>query len=105
MITQWEIPTVNDGETYAFSETIDLDGSPCEFDFVWNSRGEVWTLSVSRDGVPIVDGVAIVLGLDLFARAPNRPRGALVCLGISISDTPGLTDLGRGARLIYADPG
>ena len=51
----------------AFSEEVDLDGTSYKLSFVWNSRGEFWTLTFADiDGDEILSGIKLVLNYELL---------------------------------------
>lgn len=88
-----------------FSQQITLDNSIFRFDFLWNSRGEQWNLSVlDVDLNPLVEGIKLVLGYPLFDQWVDRglPPGELFAIdttGDEIKITR--TNLGTIVELIY----
>ncbi len=60
-----EIPLTSDPEQ-TFS--IVINSVLYDMNVKYNSRTEQWGLSISRDNVKLVDGVALVCGIDLLAQ-------------------------------------
>lgn len=75
----------------AFIEEIYLDNVPYKFLFMWNTRGEFWSLTVSnRFNVTLVAGIKLVLDQDLFAQYTDKglPKGKLFVIDTSGSYAP-----------------
>ena len=50
-----------------FSEDIELDGVPFRFAFIYNSRGDYWTMTVAdSNGNIIVAGLKVVIDYELI---------------------------------------
>ena len=88
----------------AFTQTLTLDGALYRFSFAWNYRAGYWSMSVlDAGGTPLVQGLRIVLNLDLFRQFPGRglPPGALYA--VDPSDTisnPAFDDLSAGRVIL-----
>jgi len=88
-----------------FSQELTLDGVSYRFDFTYNTRSLQWVLSISDiDLVPIVEGIKLILGYELFDqyRSYPLPPGELYCV-----DTTGDEDeitrenLGPIVEIVY----
>ena len=90
----------------SYSESVVLENKPYRFSFVWNSRGEYWSLTISdKQGEVLLDGLKLVLGFELISEYADEdlPPGALLVLDTTDSLTGiGRDDLGVRATLIYA---
>lgn len=105
------IPTRSDLDF--FEQTITLDGSSFDFEFRWNTRDEVWYLSIFDPlTVAASDGSrsAILAGIPIRVRWPllglyryrTRPLGELIAFDTTGEDAdPGRRDLGTRVQLIY----
>lgn len=88
-----------------YSQEITLDDIPYRFDFDWNFRGQYWTMSVyDRELEPLILGLKVVVGRDLFGDFPGRdlPPGSM----LAIADDGSLDriedgDLGERVNLVY----
>lgn len=97
-----ELPLPTNEEPH-FVITMQLEGQSYLFNFDWNSRTEVWTISITNtDGTAVIEGQTLAVGLDILRTIPNTldhvPPGQLVC--VAPSDDPGLEDIGD-AFLLY----
>jgi len=45
--------------------------------FKWNTRGQFMTMSIDRDGDRLITGIALKVGVDLFAPHPSLNLGEL----------------------------
>lgn len=85
-----------------------LDGVDYLMTFRWSQREGVWSLDIADlDGVAIVSGLVLVVGVSLLRGVVDtrRPAGELVVVDTSgASDRdPGFDDLGApGARFVLA---
>jgi hypothetical protein len=99
------IPTRTDLEYY--TERVELDGVVFELTFSWNTREEVWMISVAdADGVALASGVKIVVDWELFRSVSNAdmPEGIMMALDTSGAGLdPGLTELGERVILLYQE--
>lgn len=94
-----------------FEENVILDGTAYKFDFNYNSREKLWYFSVrTSDGIPIAEGIKIVLNFPLLRKIANdiRPPGEIFAIendsfGENIGQPPGLTDIGNRVDLVYLD--
>lgn len=97
------IPLRNDLPRFDFQ--IDLEGTTYTLDFVWNFRGEYWSMSLlDADGLPLVYGIAFLIGTALGKRHPGEgmPPGILEVLDTSGQQRDaGLNDLGSRVILLY----
>lgn len=83
---RFEIDFTLDGETDPTEHTLRL---------AWNTRGQYMTMSIERDSVVILSGLALKVGVDLFAPYPALKLGKLI-----------VTDLtNTGLELDYVDAG
>ena len=92
------LPLRNDTAVYSFITT--LTGVDFGFRFYWNDQDAAWYFDLSdATGVPLLDGVRVVLGTLALRSSTALPFGYLICVDQSNTHTePGLTDL--GARVI-----
>jgi hypothetical protein len=101
----WIISTRTDTEYY--SKRVELDGVIYELTFAWNTREEVWMLSVAdADGVALASGVKVVVDYQLFQSVSNAdmPAGTMMALDTSGAGLdPGLKELGERVLLMYRD--
>jgi hypothetical protein len=70
----------------SYSEEITLDGTPYRFRLDWNVRREFWSMSVlTADLVPLVSGIKLVLGYQLFDQYPGSglPPGELYAVDMT----------------------
>jgi hypothetical protein len=52
-----------------YREEVTIEGLLYAFHFMWNIRGQFWTVSIAdRDGTALVDGVKVMIGTDTFGR-------------------------------------
>jgi hypothetical protein len=52
-----------------FQQRLNIGGSVYIFNFVYNTRGKVWTMNISDDNTnPLVSGVVLVLEHELISR-------------------------------------
>lgn len=64
----------------AFTQEVTLDEVPYRFQFVWNFRGQYYTLSIfDRELNPIVQGIKVVVGYELISiyNGADVPPGEL----------------------------
>jgi hypothetical protein len=98
-----ELDLLADGSEYDYTQITVLDGVSTVFRLLYNERREVWTLSLSlEDDTSLIDGQTVVMGVDLLRRCfvTGRPPGNLFAASYTADNTtPGLTDLGKGARV------
>lgn len=78
------------------TQSVSLEGVSYVFSFDWNSRIDRWSLSIStEDGVGVLSGAPLVLGVDLLRTIPNTlahvPPGQLYLAG---ADDPTLETIG-----------
>lgn len=74
----------------AFTEEITLDGRPYKLTFIWNTRGEFWSLSFyTRQDVHIA-AIKLVLNYELIDRYPdyNLPPGRLYVIDTTRDFSP-----------------
>lgn len=94
----------------ATTKEITLDEESYKFTFVWNTRGEFWTLSIlSVNDTPILSGVKLVLNYELVNvyRHLKIPQGLLYVYDptnnqskIQFSD---FDTNGRNLKLVYIE--
>jgi hypothetical protein len=99
-----QIPTLIDG-TRSYVIQVELDGTTFQFVFNWNDREGRWYFDLNDiQGLPLVSGRAVVLGLPLLGRFKQAtlPEGDLICIDTSGSNIDAsLTDLGDRVLMIY----
>lgn len=99
------ITPVSIGQPFWIDPT--LTGVVFHIEFVWNTRGQYWTLHFSDAGRnPILQGVRGVVDYPLLIRSSdeNRPIGQLYLVDTSQQGLdPGPYDLGDRVRLMYDD--
>ncbi len=72
----------------AFTQTVNLDGQVYRLSFAWNYRGNYWSMSfLDAAGAPLVQGIRIVLNLDLLRQYPGRGLPPGILYAIDPSDT------------------
>lgn len=90
-----------------FSLEVDLDGATYLLEFLWNTRGEFWTLSIlDAAEAPLVMGIRIVAAWELLAQYSDDrlPGGRLLTVDMSgLGIDPGRDDLGKRVILVYDD--
>ena len=100
-----------------YQQITSLDGSDFILRFLFNQREAKWYLDIAdKDGVAIVNGIKIVVGISLLRKVTDarRPPGLLTAMDTTVRDIedfaagdqslqidPGLNDLGAGVILIY----
>lgn len=110
-----ELPTLTTGEPHYVFRT-QLEGVDYQFTMRFGERRNCWVLDMDTlDGVSILAGQMVTIGLDLLRRAsmPERPPGVLWAANVvtpssadgGVFALPGLYDLGQGgrARLYYTE--
>lgn len=101
------IPTNSSGVIREYTETIGLEGRVYEFRFSWNTRTEAWYLSIyTRDGSPIIEGIAITCGVDLLRGSvvAGKPPGLLIAIPTDGSTArPAIAGLGSRVQLYYRE--
>jgi len=99
------IRTLRDGTSH-YRQTVALDGRSYIMDLDYNARSRRWRLSLyDSDGVAIQGCVGRQLVANypvLRSTDPRRPPGELLVAG-GEDTPPGLTTIGQGQRLYYAD--
>ncbi len=91
-----EIPLTSSPEQL-FSIT--LSNEKYDMRVALNSRTGVWALSLSQDEVTLVDGIALVGGVDVFAPFNVGIENAYVANLDQQNQDPGRDNLGTVARL------
>lgn len=95
-----------------FTESVVLDNVKYTFDFVWNTRGEFWSMSISdANGVVLISGIRVVLFYDLLQQYKyirELPQGTLIAIDKSATtclDEPRLKDFvqDRFLELCYVE--
>lgn len=106
-----EIDLAVDGKTPDYDQTIEIDGALFRLRALYSVRRKCWTISLyTESGDALIEGQAVVLGVNLLHRCVvrARPLGNLFVASYSEAlETPGLTNLGprQTYRLIYAPIG
>jgi hypothetical protein len=99
-----DLDVLGAGDTPRYQIRTRLDGTDYVLDFRFNSRREVWVMSITGlDGARILTGQTIVCGVELMRRAISGPPGRLFALSGNAGDfePPGLTELGSRVNLVY----
>ena len=105
----FELDFPSDGATSSYRQIVTLSDNPYKLYAKYNTRTEAWYISLyTLEDEAIIKGRLLCFGVDLLERSdsPNRPPGTLFCLTKNRDfNTPGLTDIGIGARcgLYYND--
>lgn len=93
----------------AYTEQLILDDESFIFQFIWNTRGEFWTLSIlDPDLTPILTGLKLVLNFEHFAPYKHLaiPPGELYVFDLDPNNKTkiGFEDFtnARALQLIYA---
>lgn len=101
------IPTLTDGTAF-YTIKVTLDGSGYIFHFNFSSRELVWYLDVKdEDNNLLLANIKLVPGYYLCEYQKEYynlfPGDLLVLTGTTVTDPPGLYDLGEGAiyKLVY----
>jgi hypothetical protein len=97
------IPVSLDTPSYRLRCT--LSGVEYVFRFDWNGRADRWYLDLlTVDLLPIARGLKLIALYPLLQRSvsPLRPPGDFF---VFATRTPGFSDLGRSATLLYVEPG
>ena len=88
----------------AFTQTVTLDGSVYRLSFAWNYRAGYWSMSIlDAGGIPLIQGLRIVLNLDLFRQFPGRGLPPGVLYAVDPSDTisdPAFDDISAGRVIL-----
>ena len=94
----------------AISKDITLDGEDYRFKFIWNTRGEYWTLTIlDTEGVVKLAGIKLVLGYELINSYSHLdiPPGQLYVVDLDDNNKTkiGMDDFTneRNLQLIYAE--
>jgi len=90
----------------AFTETVNLDGQVYRLSFAWNYRANYWSMSfLDAGGAPLVQGIRLVLNLDLLRQYPGRGLPPGMLYAVDPSDTiaePAFDDFSSGrVTLVY----
>lgn len=100
-----QIPTRTDVNNY--EEQVTLEEATYTFKFIWNYRGEFWSMSIlDANDVEIVSGIAVRVDIDLlkYVGSSRKPPGSLVAYDTSgANEDPGLEDLGGRVILLYQE--
>lgn len=102
-----EIPI--DAGLYAFSQEVQLDGAQYSIAFRWNVRAQAWYWSLyDNNGAAIVQGRRFVVDWPLLRNVSliNAPPGQFYAFNTTNPGVdPGLKNLGKDIRLLYAEYG
>lgn len=104
-IVTYTVPTSASRTVADYRQSTIIDGREYLLRFYWNQRIGAWHLDVSdQDGDPIVHGLRLVLGADLFRNVVDSrlPPGHLFLLDRSGTGLmPDINELGERVLLIY----
>jgi hypothetical protein len=95
-----EIPLNNYPEQ--FLSTV-ISGQTYDLRVVFNSRSKVWSISVSQNGSAIVDGVALLGGVDIFDQYNIGIKNAYVVNLDDDKQDPTPENLGSSAKLFILE--
>lgn len=102
-----EIPI--DAGLYAWSQEVQLDGALYTIAFRWSVRAQAWYWSLyDANGAAIVTGRRLVVSWPLLRNVSvtNAPPGDFYAFNTTNPGVdPGLKDLGKSVRLLYAEYG
>ena len=94
-----EIP-LNANPEQLFSANV--SGGTYDFRVMYNSRTEAWSISVAQSGQPIVSGVAMLGGVDIFKQY-NLPIKNIFVVNVDDATLDASADnLGSAVKLIIA---
>lgn len=98
------IPTLTDG-TQTYDHRAEIEGVEYILTFAWNARRDRWAFSITGlDGVPVLTGQTVSIGVPLNRRAVNGPPGVFMAVTVSADvEPPGLTELGGRVSLLYIE--
>jgi hypothetical protein len=102
------VPTPTDGAPFV-RVRVALSGTTYTLEWLWNTRGNVWSFSMFKaNGARMVSGVPVLLNVDLLAWVPmslDRPPYPMVVANTSGGlDEPTLTTLGTTCKVYYLEP-
>lgn len=96
----------------AYTEDILIDEFNYRFRFVWNNRGQFWTLSIlnANENIEIINGIKLVLNYELLKqyRYLKIPKGNLFVVDVSGNlSRIGYEDFinDRNLQILYLSPG
>jgi hypothetical protein len=103
------VPTPSQGSPHS-RMSVALSGATYRIAWAWNERDRTWSFSMwDPSGAPLVQGVRVVLGVDLLAWAPagdRRPPYPIVVIDPSKTYAePGRDTLGTRVKVVYMEPG
>lgn len=95
----------------AWVQDVALDGRIYTLAARYNTRARTWVMGIqSSDGIPLIDGLRLVLGERLLGPQrydPRLPPGELLVVAVSGDShgDPGRDDIGpeRAMRLVYME--
>lgn len=103
-IEYYEIPCNPDGAP-SFSETVNINGSYYVLKFDWNTRDDVWLLSIfDTDNNVIIGNMKLVVDYELMSmhKVLGMPNVRLFLFDFSgQSEACGFDDLGNRCKLVY----
>jgi hypothetical protein len=76
-------------DSLAYTLEVDLDGSTFQFYFRWVDRDGFWRFDILAGGVPLLQGIKIVVGADLLEQyryLPGLPPGPLNAVDLTGQD-------------------
>ena len=87
-----------------YKYTLSLDGNLYVISFVWNVRGEFWSISLYTDDLEqtIIESQKLVLNMNLLTYSYNKykPLGVLIATS-SMTDEITFDNLGQDVELQY----
>lgn len=104
MTTVSEIPTIARAQRFTIELT---DGVQYAWTLRWNQWTQAWFANVDKpDGTPVLDGIMLVTGVDLFSQFEHLGfGGALIVQTDNDSDAvPTLENLGTLGHLYFEQP-
>ncbi len=82
-----------------------LNGNKYDVRVILNSRTGTWTMSLSRGGVDIVNGIALLAGVDIFEQYNLRLGNAYIVNLENSRLDPSKSGLGTSSRLFILEEG
>lgn len=80
---------INFKDLPAFSEDIVFDEIPFTFEFIWNSREEIWELNIyNKENESLIYGIPIVINYELISNynyIEGFPKGQLYAIREDLS--------------------
>ena len=85
--------------------TMVLDGHTYDFRVISNSRLKIWSMGISKDGVQLVDNIALLGGVNIMAQYNIGIREAYIINMNEPSLDPAFDSLGTTSKLVLVTDG